>query len=158
MNQYTIDQIRHKVNISLDMLYKNDYLLIENEVHERSISHKLAEYLQQQFPEYHVDCEYNRKGIDIKKLQGIAACRGTDNDRVYPDIVVHIRNTDENLLVIETKSKNNQDDVCDREKLRLFTERKGDYRYQLGLLIRFESSKPDCKWYEDGQELMERDE
>jgi len=50
-------EIRQAVNY----LIKNDAYLVDNEVNERAITHKLAEYIQYLLPEWHVDCEYNRK-------------------------------------------------------------------------------------------------
>ena len=38
------------------------------DANERSLTHKLAEYLQCEFPDWHVDCEYNRHGLDVKRL------------------------------------------------------------------------------------------
>ena len=60
---------------------------------------KMAEYLQCQFPDLNVDCEYNRRGDhgQVKKTF-------SSNRRVFPDIVIHKRGTnEENLVVIEAK-------------------------------------------------------
>ena len=51
---------------SIRLLIKNDFYLLEIGTNERSVAHKLAEYLQQEFPNRHVDCEYNRHGERIK--------------------------------------------------------------------------------------------
>src|SRR5690554_3117010 len=53
-------EIEKVVRESLDELYEKDIILIQNDVSERAITHKLAEYLQRRFPDLHVDCEYNR--------------------------------------------------------------------------------------------------
>lgn len=57
-----IDQIKvhKKVEKAINILSKNDAFLLEGNVNERSISHKLAEYLQQEFNDWNVDYEYNR--------------------------------------------------------------------------------------------------
>lgn len=59
-----------KIDIGLNLLLNNDGYLLKNDISERSITHKLAEYLQNLFPEWNVDCEFNKninlpKGIDI---------------------------------------------------------------------------------------------
>jgi|WetSurMetagenome_2_1015567.scaffolds.fasta_scaffold85784_1 hypothetical protein len=60
MKEMTDDEIKRRLNKTLDRLYVKDWYLLRYKVHERSITHKLAEYLQEQFPDYDVDCEYDR--------------------------------------------------------------------------------------------------
>lgn len=151
--KYTEEEIKNRVNIAIGVLFKNDSFLLENNVHERSIAYKLAEYLQVQFLDLNVDIEYNLKGLDTKLLNGIRQCseqRATD--RVLPDIIIHKRDTNYNLLVVEIKT-NNQDDTCDIEKLKLFTTNNGDYKYVLGLFIKFNKrNNPSMRWFKNGNE------
>ena len=153
MYKYQEEEIKNKVNIAIGVLFKNDSFLLENNVHERSIAHKLAEYLQVQFLDWDVDCEYNLKGLDTKVLNGIRQCsERKETDRVLPDIIIHRRNTNYNLLVLEVKT-NNQDNICDIEKLKLFTANDGKYKYFLGLFIKFnENNNPSMRWFENGRE------
>jgi len=145
---YSIDEIKKKVKISLGILFRNDSFLLENGANERSVAHKLAEYLQIQFPDWNVDCEYNRKGLAQKILDRIHECsKQKKTDRVYPDIIVHRRNTDDNLLVVEIKIKD--EDCCDIEKLKKFTSTSGDFKYRLGLFIKFNEKEP-LRWFENG--------
>lgn len=147
---YPSDEIKKKVKVSLNILFKNDFLLLENGVNERSVAHKLAEYFQVQFPDWNVDCEYNRKGLAPKTLDGIHECsEQRTTDRVYPDIIVHKRNTDDNLLVVEIKIKD--EDCCDIEKLKKFTSSSGEFKYKLGLFIKFNEREP-LRWFENGIE------
>lgn len=150
---YSFEEIEKKVYVAIGVLFKNDLFLLENDVSERSVSHKLAEYFQTQFPEWHVDCEYNRKGNATKILQNIKNCSDEiRTDRVYPDIIVHQRNTKNNLLVIEIKT-NNQDPVCDIEKLKLFTS-ENDYTYSFGLFIKFNmTNEPIFRWFKGGEAM-----
>ena len=151
---YPEEEIRKRARIALGILQKNDSFLSKGDVHERSIAHKLAEYLQEQFPDWNVDCEYNRKGIETKKLEGIEECEeDRKTDTVYPDIIVHERNTTHNLLVIELK-KNDLKCQCDLRKLELFTNVKGKFGYTLGLFIQFDYSQPKLKWFKDGKEQI----
>ena len=129
----TEDSVLGKVKDALQKFLENEGDLFEIGVNERSISHKVAEYLQYEFSDMKVDCEYNRHGLsrDPKNLMG---------KRVFPDIVVHRRGTDiENLLVIEVKKKGHSQNALDHDKWKLaeLTKRKGKFGYQLGLLLEF---------------------
>ena len=59
MEILTNDQVKERLETALKKLYVRDSYLLEHLAHERSITHKLGEYLQQLFPDYDVDCEYN---------------------------------------------------------------------------------------------------
>ena len=151
--EYSAKEIENRVAITLGVLLKNDSFLLQINASERSVSHKLGEYLQAQFPDWDVDCEYYRKGLDPKILERISECSDQRRtDRVLPDIIVHKRNTNDNLLVIEMKLEN--EDPCDIEKLKKFTSSTGEFRYKLGLFIRFDSrGTPSLRWYKDGNEV-----
>jgi hypothetical protein len=151
MGAVIMPQIEDKVARAVKQLRDRDRFLLKNAVHERSITHKLAEYLQQEFPTYHVDCEYNRHGLDTKVLP--RECEERARKFVYPDIVVHIRgNDDRNLLIIEAKlGQSATVPVCDEAKLVEFTKREGTYHYQLGLFIAFDKMRdPQLIWYQNG--------
>ena len=151
---YSIQDIGKKLRICIDILYKNDLFLIENNVSERSISHKLAEYLQVELPDWNVDCEYNRMHDQIKVLGGIHECSGQrTTDRIYPDIIVHERNTDKNLVVIEIKV--DIDDDCDIKKLEKLTSTTGKFSYKVGYFIRFskEEERYFIRRFQDGREI-----
>ena len=95
------EEIKEKVIDSIKELYSEDYYIIDNDVSERSITHKLAIYLQNQFTEYDVDCEYNRNMRNPKEITFIE--RNTRN-RVFPDIIVHKRGKiSNNLIIFEIK-------------------------------------------------------
>ena len=150
----TDKEIKKQVNVAIKILFKKDRFLLKNKVNERAVAHKLAEYFQQLFPAWHVDCEYNKKRLESKELGGINECdEQKRTDRVYPDIIIHQRNTDSNLLVIEIKTIRNEE-ACDIQKLKLFTNQTGDYRYQLGLFIKFNQLlKPEFKYFKNGRQV-----
>lgn len=142
---YEKEEIERKVDVAIGVLFKNDAFLLESDVNERSISHKLAEYLQQQFPEYHVDCEYNRmksKSMDKRYITKILELSidnvksdDTEAKTVYPDIIVHKRGTEINLLAIEIKKKtNNSSKDFDYKKLQAF---KSQLKYAFALFVEF---------------------
>jgi hypothetical protein len=107
------EQVLEKIKIAIDRLLHLDAYLFETDVNERSISHKFATYLQNEFKGWDVDCEYNRDHHDPKilNLPNISSLEVRLDDvqakTVYPDIIVHHRGTKENLLVIEIKKTSN---------------------------------------------------
>lgn len=58
------DEVKEKVEKSLAYLKKNDVTIVENQLWEPCLSHRLAVYLEQVFDAYHVDCEYNKRFED----------------------------------------------------------------------------------------------
>lgn len=62
--------MKKRVERGLNRLIKKDYYLLANNLSERSITHRLGMYYQDLFPEWDVDCEFNRnlggpKMIDV---------------------------------------------------------------------------------------------
>jgi len=55
----TRETIANKVNAALAKLHIKDVHLLKENLNERCITHKLAEYLRMEFRGYDVDCEYN---------------------------------------------------------------------------------------------------
>ena len=165
---YTFEQIVDKVNEALNEFYTEDSDLLDRDVNERSITHRFAVYLEQFFPEwdYHIDCEYNRNyrepkylGLepeDIKFLNNNLQSNDTEARTVYPDIIIHRRNyNDQNLLVIEAKKEkpSTKAESLDIRKLRAFTNLTdgNPYKYQWGLHVIFEKDSPRLKWFENGE-------
>jgi len=142
-----IEDVRQRVIAAIVALYKYDGYLLDNDVNERSITHKLAEHLQREFPRWNVDCEYNRLNRNAKRLRMVfdqhkehflpdEECILEDlvARTVYPDIIIHKRGTHENLVVIEVKKGNGGALNPDLDKLAAFT-RDADYEYLIGLLL-----------------------
>ena len=148
--RYSTEEIKKKVNFAIGFLRKNDSFLLDNDIGERTISHKLAEYLQTEFPDWNVDCEYKLKALKNKTLQDIPECAEQNKmDKVDPAIIIHLRNTGENLLVIEVKK--GRRDECDFKKLEIYTNQTGEYKYGLGLFIQFQQlSHPILIWFKNG--------
>ena len=121
------------VKKALQTLYTVDADLISRDLCERCLVHRLAFYLQSFFPDYFVDCEFNKsfigKRTSNKKLSNII--HGN-----YVDILVHKRsnNLGENLLCFEVKKeKNYTDRDKDRENLEILTSDR--FAYALGFYI-----------------------
>jgi hypothetical protein len=115
------EAIAEPVHAAIRKLFERDAFLLRNNVNERTISHRLAMYMQEGFPDWDVDCEYNRNHDNPKRIPLPRTTVQSDdvNARtVFPDIIVHNRNTDENLLVVEIKKTTNPEKSAeDLEKL-----------------------------------------
>ncbi|HWI81566.1 hypothetical protein [Ramlibacter sp.] len=121
---------------------EHDWHLLHADASERSLTHRLAVHLAGHFPGYHVDCEYNRDGFDVKRL-ALHERVGIDDDSldavtVFPDVIVHVRGRpDRNLLVVEVKKASSRvSDAYDFLKLQAFKRDLG-YAYAAHLRIGF---------------------
>jgi hypothetical protein len=152
------DTVINYVEAAVETLFEKDKPLLVNDSNERSITHRLAIYLEQEIkdlePNYVVDVEYNRvtetngptdsikKRVSYHELT--ASCRGrkiedddTDAQTVFPDVIVHKRNSsDHNLVVIEVKkTSSTESGDCDKEKIVRFRKDLG-YKYGIFLQLR----------------------
>jgi len=131
------EEVTKKIVEAYNRLISKDRGILEVDANERSITHKLAEYLQIEFPDWNVDCEYNRNGVDPKKLDTFAKHVNSDDTNavsVYPDIIIHHRRTTENLAVIEAKKGNSRVEDLDDAKLCAY---KDELRYQFAYKVTF---------------------
>jgi hypothetical protein len=147
-------EVERCIEAALKDLRDRDFFLFIANVNERSITHRLAMYLQQYLPDWDVDCEYNRdrhnrKEMDIRS-RGDAPDDDTDARTVFPDIIVHLRGTTDNLLVIEVKKSTSAEGAdFDVYKLQEFRRQLG-YRHALFIefLIGHEADFAQCDWIE----------
>lgn len=140
---------------SLEKFLSNDRYLIEHDLNERTIQFRVALYLQEQFEDFHVDCEYNRNMEDTKRL--------APQDRgIYPDIIVHRRGSnEENILIVEIKKSNDRrgsdGQNSDKERIENFCNH-AEYRYKYGAFIVFTlTSISPCylEFYSQGWKTVE---
>jgi hypothetical protein len=87
--------------------------LLEKNLNERCIAGRLVMYLQELFPEQHVDVEYNRHGDTPKRLGLPEECANYWNEDgealVVPDVIVHRRGeAGPNILIVELKKTTNE--------------------------------------------------
>ena len=119
-----------------------------NDTHERTVAEMLARYLRPHFGDYDVNVDYNRIEDEIKKVTWRIGA-GREPDSVYPDIIVHRRFTQDNLLVIELKKDSNPEAKTeDILKLRAYRAELG---YTHALFIRLgvgasAGSVSECEW------------
>ena len=148
------EEIKDAIKTSLDEFFQNEQDLIDVDANERSISFKIASYIQKHVSsDWNVDCEYNRDGNDTKRLEIPITNTGTDDTRgstVYPDIIIHKRRKKENLLIIEIK-KSSLDYEFDKKKITSFlSSDKYYYKFGLMLIIHMDnksSKKYDWQWF-----------
>jgi len=145
------------VLIALAALLEQDRHLLQVDANERAITYRFAIYLQEQMPGWHIDCEYNRDGIEPKKLRHLELYPDSDDveaKTVFPDVIAHHRGTHENYLVIEfKKSSSKVDTEIDYMKLRGYTRELG---YQYALFIKVgtgeNTGKFQIEWMQPSQE------
>lgn len=174
-------EILEKLNQAIEVLFKKDYWLLEKNLSEWSITHKMAEHLQKLLSEYNVDCEYNgnienpsfRKKISVLKSElnrvqkKIRAEYENDDEQirraVFPDIIVHKRgNNKNNKLIIEVKKNSSRTSLdYDIFKLEKYTEAESDFKYELGILLVFSTGDKvrNYSWmlFKNGKKFMEDD-
>ena len=154
------EEVISNIQKAYSQLLERDGHLLTADANERSITHKLAEYLQLQFPAWNVDCEYNRNGIDPKKLISFVKNIKSDNTdavSVYPDIIVHHRRTKNNLLVIEAKKSNFNGEDLDEQKLKAFKKDLG-YKYAFKVTFPVKEDLRKIVDIADYVQEMERDD
>lgn len=132
------------VHEALNLLFEKDGQLLVINASEQAIAAKLAQYLQPHFPAHNVDVEYNRMGDAPKRV----AWSGTLED-VFPDIIVHARITDTNILAIELKKDSNHEKK-DKDILKLEAYRR-ELGYAHALFVRIgvgnsAGTVSECEW------------
>ncbi|MCD4760040.1 hypothetical protein K8R33_04075 [archaeon] len=165
-----MNQILEKVRKAFEELKERDEFLLENDINERAITHKLAEYLQKSFQNLNVDCEYNRK---LDRTKTIQVLKNELKEKelkkecvVYPDIIAHKRGEKENEIVIEVKKRKKQNELYrksiefDKKKLIEFTHKGGELKYNYGLLLiipvkKEYKEKTECILFKNGKEVWD---
>jgi hypothetical protein len=136
-----------KVLTTINLLFSRDIYLLKKNSSERSLSHRLAVYLEEQFHEWCVDCEYNRNLADKKILYDLKTHSGRQGRSVYPDIIVHHRGTNNNLLIIEIKKGLSTDDF-DLKKLQ-FYKSQHDLHYKYALFLGIGTGETSGQFYKE---------
>jgi hypothetical protein len=147
------EDLKKHVDKAISQLLEKDSYLLIHDVNERSISHRLAMYLTDEFPDHDVDCEYNRNRGEPKRLDLLLSyirkrtvpITDTKARTAYPDIIVHRRGSNvENLLVIEIKKTSTvHGEKFDLAKLDSF--RKDPYNYNYALYLCLQTGHAEAK-------------
>ena len=128
---------------AVEQLLEKDADLLILDANERSLTHQLAVHLIREFEGWDVDCEYNRDHHDSKRLalsktEGFTS-NADDATTVFPDVIVHQRDTDNNLVVIEAKkTTGSKDHAWDMQKLDAFRDQLG---YAVTVFVLLETGK-----------------
>lgn len=149
----TKEDIEEIINLSLDKLYVNEKEILTKEynIGERTISNKLGNYIDMLIGhQYDVDVEYNRMRTkyehnDLGNLMGKTLNwedSGEGSSFVYPDIIIHKRDTSINIVEIEVKMswKNRKKDF-DYLKINEYMKQLG---YQFGVYIELYEERGNC--------------
>ena len=129
-----------KVLGAIGEFYAHEAHLLEKDLGERTLTHRMAVHLERQFDGWEVDCDYNRLGDRVLKLPrgSIVSTDDKLGKSVFPDIVVHHRAVPENLLAVEVrKATNHQPVEHDHHKLRGLTDPHLWFAYRIGVFLIF---------------------
>lgn len=138
---------------------KEEKEIIEINVNERTLSARLMFHLQtlllneiyqENYKEYSIDCEYNRRKEIVKILPKEYRELEKKDKQIYPDIILHQRNSEKNLMIIEMKKTYSSDEGGkneNRDRLKFLTSLRKENKYKYLLGVYFEVNKfPDkCK-------------
>jgi hypothetical protein len=128
----------NKVVTALGEFYARETYLLDKDVGERALAHRLAVQIERQFSGWDVDCEYDRLGERALRLPHGTIVSTDDHlgKSVFPDIVVHQRDIPNNLLAIELrKATNHQPIEHDQRKLVALTDPHLWFAYWIGVLL-----------------------
>lgn len=128
----------NKLVAALQEFYAQEAFLLEKDLGERTLTHRLAVYLEKQYRGWQVDCDYNRLGERTLRLPHgtIVSTDDTLGKSIFPDIVVHQRAIPNNLLAVEVrKASNHQPLEHDRHKLKAMTDPHVWFAYWIGVLL-----------------------
>jgi len=155
MTSERIERMKDDIRKCIDKIYsiKGDALLFERNERrglcERCIVFRFAHYLQEQFSDYFVDCDYNSSitNGEVKSGKSVKESGGRPRKR-FIDIIIHKRTSDinSNFICFEIKKWNNKTKESlekDENNLKTLTK---EYGYALGLLIILGKSKEDTTW------------
>ena len=164
MNKNTVEK---KIERCVDKLYKDDKYLFESKVCERCLMFRLAYYLQMAFPDYFVDCEFNKMGFkNYKYMEKVEPSeQGRKLKKMFADIIIHKRNSNvqDNFICLEIKPTKKGMDT-DSERLKNMTRKNGFrhkgrkyiYAYDFGFFIYLpkDKTRSEIRIFENGAETQ----
>jgi len=127
-----------KLVAALGEFYARETFLLDNDLGERTLTHRLAVHLAKPFEGWDIDCNYDRLGERTLRLPKGSIVSTDDRlaKSIFPDIVVHRRTVPENLLAIEVrKATNHQPPEHDQHKLRALTDPHLWFAYRIGVFL-----------------------
>src|SRR5439155_2686835 len=128
----------NKVVTALQEFYAREIYLLEKDLGERALTHRLAVHIEKAFPGWDVDCDYDRLGDRTLRLPHGTIVSTDDHlgKSVYPDIVVHQREIPNNLVTLEErKAGKHQPPHPGQETIRALTDPHLWFAYWIGVLL-----------------------
>ena len=128
----------NKLIAALHDFYAREAFLLERDLGERALTHRLAVCIEKQFSGWEVDCDYDRLGERTMRLPHGTVSSTDDHlaKSIYPDIVVHQRDIPNNLLAIEVrKAANHQPIEHDQHKLQALSDPHIWFAYAIGAMV-----------------------
>ena len=138
---------------------KDEKEIIRIDINERTLSARLMFHLQilllenesykETYKPYSVDCEYNRiNEYKIKTLKRYENFEIDDNSdkirKIFPDIILHKRKEEDNLIVIEMKKVNSyiKKKENDKNRLKAMTNPRklNNFNYTLGVYFEVDTT------------------
>ncbi len=119
------------ISDALKNVVSEPYYEVVHSMHEVALCHRLAVHLENsdKFTGYSIDCEYNRDEQATK--------RNLEREIFRPDIIVHIRGSNENnLIMIEAKKDTCRSEEQAAEKKRL-RRNANKYGYKYAFMVVF---------------------
>lgn len=131
-------KIREALRLFID---KDKEELLKVDIYESTISHRIAVYLEGLFPDYDIDCEYNKNLLGDKK--------NVNGKKIRPDILIHKRlNNDANCVVIEIKKNGIKSKLAQADIKKLKDCMIGTLNYNLGVFVGVVKRKIQVCWIE----------
>lgn len=127
-----LQQLKQIMENACNEVISKDLDLLKIWAQEESINHRLAVYLENKFWDYKIDCEYNRDWSNTKLDAG--------NKKFRPDIIIHKRTIEDNLVYIEIKTNDDwRWKVWITEDLQKIKDNQIKYNYQYGVFVLFKN-------------------
>ncbi len=137
-------KVKNIVDLAINKFNDKETYLLENNLSERCICSKFAEYLSieiesSEFAAYEVDVEYNRGNHGVENSPKTLC-----DQKIVVDLIVHKRGHNniagfDNLICIEMKKSNDsrrlQGIRDDEDRLRKLTDYQYSFNYQIGFMI-----------------------
>lgn len=157
------EELAVRLERAVKSLLTSDSDLFHFQVNERTVTQRLALYLEKAFEPLGLglkaDCEYNRMWVEsgegvhnlTKKYPQLSgqhpSVEDSDGVTVFPDIIVHLRGRElANVFVIEAKRNAPVGSVPENDAIKLyeFTRNDGGFRYAWGAFLNFRSFPSPC--------------
>ena len=133
-----------------------DKIIIATNINERTLTARLMYHLQKELDKF----EYNRNNYDVKYKK-------YSKTKIYPDIIIHKRLSNENLIALEMKKIKFKEIIDlrdienkkfndDRKRLEDFTAENGNFKYYLGIFFIVDRSKKGnhiVEFYSKGKKM-----